>query len=105
MKRLHLLLGVSLALTSALAIAQKAPESLLPPGFDEPAPAPAPGPAAAPAAASRPTAATTSAASPAAPSAASAAAPLPGDAPRPGALAAVKLPSLEELEKMSPEEL
>jgi len=39
-----LLAGAALAMTSAWAIAQDAPESLLPPGFDNPAPAPAPAP-------------------------------------------------------------
>ena len=44
MKPIHLLIGAALALTSGWALAQKAPESLLPPGFDDPAPAPAPAP-------------------------------------------------------------
>ena len=39
-----LLTGAALALTSALALAQGTPESLLPPGFNEPAPTPAPSP-------------------------------------------------------------
>ena len=38
MKRTTLLLGAALALTSVWALAQDAPESLLPPGFDRPAP-------------------------------------------------------------------
>ena len=38
MKHVRLLLGAALALTSAWAIAQDSPESLLPPGFDRPAP-------------------------------------------------------------------
>lgn len=38
MKRGRLMLGAALALTSVWAIAQDAPESLLPPGFDRPAP-------------------------------------------------------------------
>lgn len=46
MKALHLLLGAGLALTSAWAIAQDAPESILPPGFgNDSAPPPAPAPA------------------------------------------------------------
>lgn len=56
MRRSVLLAGAAFALTSALALAQGAPESLLPPGFNEPAPAPAPAPspsAAAPAGAPR----------------------------------------------------
>lgn len=48
MRRSVLLAGAALALTSALALAQGAPESLLPPGFNEPAPTPAPAPASAP---------------------------------------------------------
>jgi hypothetical protein len=101
-------LGSALALTSAWVLAQDDPESLLPPGFDRPAPktrtpAPAPAPAGEPAAGNRETAATPAApaqqgvagvsAGPAAPLAASA-------APAP-----VKLPPVEVLEKMSPEEL
>ena len=112
MKHVRLLLGAALALTSAWAIAQDSPESLLPPGFDRPAPK----------------AATPRAAQPAAPAAAAAAAPrgdvqgqgqgqgqavvqpLPttGAAPASGpsidALAA-RLPSLDELEALSPDEL
>ena len=48
MKRLHLAIGTLAALTSVWAIAQESPESLLPPGFDDPAPAPRPAPKAAP---------------------------------------------------------
>ncbi len=42
MKRGVVLFGLVVALTSAFAIAQDAPESLLPPGFDDPAPPPQP---------------------------------------------------------------
>lgn len=105
MKRGHWLLGAALVCTSGWALAQKAPESLLPPGFDDPAPAPSP--AAAPQSPSG-----TSPRAPTAPqSPATISTPviqqLPGSpaAPRPEALAAAKLPSLEELEKMEPEEL
>lgn len=52
----HLLVGASLALTSAWAVAQDAPESLLPKMFDEPTPTPTPAP-------SRPAATGSSAAS------------------------------------------
>lgn len=107
MKRLHLSLGVALALTSALALAQKAPESLLPPGFDDPPPPPAP--AAAPAAPSRPAAAPAAASATASTTSSAPTATAPGGAPvvaaNPAALGAMKLPSLEELEKMSPEDL
>lgn len=55
MKRVVLLTGVALAFSSTLALAS--PESLLPPGFDNPAPKPAAKPAA-PTATPRPTTAT-----------------------------------------------
>lgn len=98
--RATLLVGAALALTSAWAIAQDAPESLLPPGFDRPAARPAREPTAAP------------------PSALSSSAPvapriisrpviqeLPGDAGAPVTASGRPLPSLKELEAMSPEEL
>ena len=46
-KRKYLVLGALVGLTSTLVVAQDAPESLLPPGFGDPAPAPAPAPSAA----------------------------------------------------------
>lgn len=45
MKRGLLLAGVSLALTSTVVLAQRAPESILPPGVGSPAPSPSPTPA------------------------------------------------------------
>ena len=42
--RAALLVGGLIAVSSAMVVAQDAPESLLPPGFDQPAPAPAPAP-------------------------------------------------------------
>lgn len=103
MKRAALLLGGALlALTSAFAIAQDSPESLLPPGFDKPRPsrvpaASAPTPAAP---ATRPAAGSGSVSVPvvqAVPGAASTAVPaLPSG---------IKVPSLRELEAMSPDEL
>jgi hypothetical protein len=104
-KPLPLVVGVALALSSGWALAQNAPESLLPPGFDDPpqkAPAPRPEPAPQP----RPTQGTTNSTSTSTP----VVQPLPelGSSPPPavGAAApAMKLPSLAELEKMSPEEL
>jgi hypothetical protein len=42
--RARLLAGALVAACSAMALAQDAPESLLPPGFDQPAPAPTPAP-------------------------------------------------------------
>ncbi|MEJ5976087.1 hypothetical protein WG901_05550 [Novosphingobium sp. PS1R-30] len=114
MKPLHLLLGTALALTSGWALAQKAPESLLPPGFDEPAPkaqtprtepvrTPAPRPA------TSATSATSAAASPSS-TATAVVQPIPVEtAPRVSsaavAAASAKLPSLEELERMTPEQL
>jgi hypothetical protein len=91
---------------AGLALAQGKPESLLPPGFDDPAPAPPtrPGPSPAPAATAG------NAASPGAP----ASAPLPGAEVDPASLPPLpaisrdelaRLPSLEELENMSTEEL
>ncbi|MDP3905617.1 hypothetical protein [Novosphingobium sp.] len=108
MKRLSLLLaGGALALTSAFAIAQDAPESLLPPGFDKPRPsrtpaAATPAPVAVPAAKSGGTGSSGQGsvsvpvvqAIPGGP--ASAASVLPSG---------VKVPSLKELEAMTPDEL
>ena len=115
MKRMQLLAGAALALTSVWAIAQEAPESLLPPGFDEPAPGrpapsrPAPG-RGAPAPAAAPSAPRAVPASPAASTSSPVVQPLPGPAggdlaDAPASFALKKLPTLDELEKMSPEEL
>jgi hypothetical protein len=113
-KPLHLLVGTALALTSGWALAQKAPESLLPPGFDETAPKASPRAEPAPTPAPRP--ANSSGSSSAASSGATASTSTPvvqpvpaaGAPPPPSAAAmagADKLPPLAELEKMSPEEL
>ena len=72
MKQLPSLAGAALALTSAWALAQDAPELLLPPGFDRPAPKAAPR--------ARPTAADPA---PAAQTGDRAAAPAAGSAPSP----------------------
>lgn len=120
MKRAVLLLGAALALTSVWALAQNGPESLLPPGFDRPAPKanPARPPAPAPAApAPRPR----DGGSDPGESAASGSSPvvqrLPSGSgsvsspslsvsgPAAGAAPALKLPPLEVLAKMSAEEL
>jgi hypothetical protein len=99
-KRIYLLAGVALGLTSAWAVAQDAPESLLPPGFDKPAPTrrePARSAAAAPAAQS------------AAPSAVST--PIVQAVPGAGSAAGVRVampanvPPLAVLAGMSPEDL
>ncbi len=105
MRLAALLGGAAFALTSVWALAQDAPESLLPPGFDDPAPAPAPAPTPTPAP------------SPPQDSAGPVASPViqqtPGTGGAPPAASAqapdeaflAKLPSLEELEDMTPEEL
>ncbi|WP_088310588.1 hypothetical protein [Novosphingobium sp. B 225] len=106
MKRLALLAGGALlALSSALVVAQDAPESLLPPGFDRPRPSrqpvtPTPPP-------SRPAEAAPASGSvsvpvvQALPGAGSATAPAgPGAMP-----SGARIPSLKELEAMSPDEL
>lgn len=124
MKPFVFLSAAALALTSALAIAQDAPESLLPPGFGAPEPAPSPAqprtpsPAPAPSPrASTPTPAPTPSRS--IPDASrSVSVPVVQAVPSGGAresgpdrglteeggLALDRLPSLEELERMSPEE-
>jgi hypothetical protein len=93
MKRKWLLAGVALAVSSSLALA--APESLLPPGFDTPTPSPTPAPR--PAAAPAPSA-TSAPAVRSVPGAAQSAAgqgiTLPGN-----------FPSVEQLEKMDPDQL
>ena len=109
MRAVRLLAGAALALTSAWAVAQSGPESLLPPGFDRPAPAPTPAPTPAPApTVTRPSSGETvprSASAPvvqAVPQGEGAAPPSLDEASRAELLA--RLPSLEELEEMTPEE-
>jgi hypothetical protein len=112
MRALSLLAGTALALSSVWALAQNAPESLLPPGFDDPAPKAPPPPRTAPSPAPSPAAAPRTAA-PRAESTGSASRPVvqpvPQSAPSPlspvGDDSTVKLPSLAELERMSPQEL
>lgn len=90
--------GAAVALSATLSFAQDAPESLLPPGFDDPAPAPTPAP--------RPSAQPVPGAPPVAGGAV--VQPLPGSmAPIPGLsdFDFSTVPSAEELEKMSPDEL
>lgn len=104
MRAALLLAGAALALTSAWAVAQDAPESLLPKMFDEPAPTPTPAARPAPAPKGN------------APAPRSVATPVvqalpqgrPEVAAPPAAQGAVKLarvPSLEEIERMTPEDL
>lgn len=106
MKRIRVFIGAALACTSVWALAQSAPESLLPPGFDEPAqPAPR-----APTQQSSPSGRSTAASSSNAGSA-PIIQPLPLDEmpaeslPKAALPAGVTLPSLEVLERMTPEEL
>ncbi|MDC0887030.1 hypothetical protein OAS19_04495 [Altererythrobacter sp.] len=95
----------ALALVSSLALAQDAPESLLPPGFDNPAPAPSPAPAPRQTAAPQP-AQTSAPSAPSAPSGGSSPVvqPLP-EASTPSAPVPTNLPSLRELEGLDPDEL
>ncbi len=103
MKVGHLVLAGGLVMTSALALAQGAPESLLPPGFDRPRAAPArPAPSPSPSATTAPRidAQPVVQAVPSAEATAAAAAPrqitLPGGA---------RLPSIDELRTMTADEL
>ncbi|ANY20411.1 hypothetical protein A6F68_01901 [Tsuneonella dongtanensis] len=97
--------AAALALASGLAFAQSAPESLLPPGFDDPAPTPSP--------TARPTAASPQPAQPSQPGAPTSLPviqPIPGGSQAPSIPLEIpalggKLPTLEELEKMSTDEL
>jgi len=89
--------GAALALSSTFVLAQSAPESLLPPGFDDPAPAPSPTPT------PRPTATSTAASAPSTTN-------TPVIQPLPELDVAdielpPDLPSLEELEAMDTDEL
>ncbi|MEP0390783.1 MAG: hypothetical protein ABJ205_06540 [Erythrobacter sp.] len=97
------------ALASGLATAQDAPESLLPPGFDDPAPAPtpAPQPTAAPPVAPAPGSVTAPAGAPANPTGSNSAPSLGNlpDVPQLSDAERSELPSLEELEELSTDEL
>ena len=93
MKRRWWLAGTALAVSSTLALA--APQSLLPPGFDNPTPTPSPAPRASAAPASSPGSAPTVQA-------------LPGVTAVPGGPEAVlpsNLPPVDQLEKMDPDQL
>jgi hypothetical protein len=99
MKRVHLLMaGGVLALTSVWAIAQDAPESLLPPGFDKPSTKPAKPGAPAPAATRSADPAPSATSSPVVQAIPDGRQPVP-------AAASIKLPSLRELEALSPDQL
>ena len=102
MKSAWLIGGAALALTSAVVWAQEAPVDLLPPGFDDPAPTPTP----APQATRTPTPTQTGAPQPAATQSGEIVQPLPTQtAPSTADLDLSDLPTLEELEAMSTDEL
>ena len=113
MRRALLLVGASLALTSVWALAQNGPESLLPPGFDRPAPkaaptrapAPPPAPVAGPARAAGPGAPVAAPVVQQLPSAGGDASGVTGSAPVAAVASSIKLPPLDVLAKMSSEEL
>ena len=97
MKRRWWLAGAALAVSSTLALA--APQSLLPPGFDNPTPSPSPSPAPAPRATAAPAPSVTSA---------PAVQPLPGVSvlpPGTGGVVPANLPPIDQLEKMDPDKL
>ena len=107
----HLFLGgAAIVLGSTLVMAQDAPESLLPPGFDDPAPTPKPTPRSTAQPAPRATTAPT-VTRPSAPSGGGTSVPviqpLPGGGMPDGGSASLPsgLPSLEELENMEIDEL
>ena len=98
------------ALSTGALTAQEAPESILPPGFDDPAPTPTPAPAPAPAPTAAPPPTTPGTPGPSVAPGTT----LPGTAPNPGALPPVpqassedlaRLPTVEELETMTTDEL
>lgn len=106
MRRAWLAGGAALALTSTLVWAQQRPESLLPPGFDDPAPAPTAAPTQRP----QPQPGQTGPTVPASPGSVPVIQPLPGDSGAapiaiPDLALPDNLPTLEELEKLSPDEL
>ncbi len=100
-----LMAGAALALTSVWAIAQDAPESLLPPGFDKPSPR-ATKPATPAVTVTRP-----AGAKPADPASSSGSSPVVQPIPSSAgsvplaAAPSLKLPSLKELEALSPDQL
>lgn len=98
--------AAALALTSTLVMAQQRPESLLPPGFDDPAPTPPPTARPQP----QPQTAQPGTTAPAPSGSTPVIQPLPGvTGPAPIVVPDItlpsNLPSLEELEKLSPDEL
>lgn len=105
MKRLALTGAAVVALCSTLVVAQDAPESLLPPGFEEPAPAPSPTPTPTPRATATPAPGATGQ-----PTSSPVVQPLPPEysersEPSGPVELPAGLPSLEELESLSTDEL
>ncbi len=108
MRRAALLVGCAMAPGTAWAGAQAAPESLLPPGFDDPAPVPTPTPSPTAAPTPRPTAAPAPGTPTPAPTSSPVVQEIPGSSaaePPPLADEFADLPSLSELENMSTDEL
>lgn len=104
MKRATLMIGAALALTSAWVAAQDAPESLLPPGFDKPAARPTRTPAPAASQPNKPADSTPTSGGTSTPVVQ--AIPVGASAAAPASIALPKnLPSLAQLEAMTPEEL
>lgn len=110
MRRAALLAGCAIALGTAWAGAQAAPESLLPPGFDDPAPAPSPSPS------PTPTPRATATPTPATPAPATTSSPVVQEIPSSASSGSAPdgasagelpdgLPTLRELERMSTDEL
>lgn len=109
MRAALLLAGAALALTSAWAVAQDAPESLLPKMFEEPAPTPSPtAPQRTPAAPRGNAPAPRTVSTPvvqALPQAAPAAAAGAATAAVQGGVKLARIPTLDEIQKMTPEDL
>lgn len=116
MRAARLLAGAALALTSVWAVAQDAPESILPKMFDDPAPPPAP--KATPTSRPTPRPTPSAKATPARPTAAetprSVSTPVvqalptqsdPGAAASENDIKLARVPTLEEVQKMTPEDL
>ena len=109
MKRALAIGCAALALTSSLVLAQDAPESLLPPGFDDPAPAPRPSPRPTVSQSQEPSRPASSSSSSSSAPSSPVVQPVPGFAG--GASTATmpalpsSLPSVEELEKLGADEL
>lgn len=113
MNRRYLITCAAIAMSSTLVVAQDAPESLLPPGFENPAPTPTPAPT--PRADPRPTPSPTPAPRPSTGSGQGATVqPIPSSPPPPPVSSRSSsisrdipdgLPSLRELENLDPDEL